>query len=301
MPAANEVRIAVRACGINFPDVLMVAGKYQVQPELPFVPGAELAGEIVETGPGVEGLETGQRVCALTGHGALAEEVCVAASRVVPIPDAMDFDTAAGFLLTWGTAYHALRQRAALAAGETLLVLGAAGGVGLCAVQLGRVMGAEVIAAASSADKLALAARCGATALVDYGKDSLRDRVKALTAGRGADVIFDPVGGKLFDACLRSVAWGGRILVVGFASGEIQQIPANLPLLKGCAVVGVFWGRFVEQEPEAHRDNLEQLFALFESGRITPHVSATYALADGAAALDALASRHATGKVVVRP
>ncbi len=300
-PGAGEVRLAVEACGLNFPDVLMIAGRYQVQPDLPFVPGAEVAGRVLETGAGVTGLEPGQRVAALCGHGGLAEQVCVEASRVVPIPDDMGADTAAGFLLTWGTSHHALKQRAELAEGETLLVLGAAGGVGLCAVALGRLAGATVIAAASSADKLELAERHGATHLINYRTESLKDRVRDITGGRGADVIFDPVGGRLFDDCLRSVAWRGRILVVGFAGGEIQQIPANLPLLKGCSIVGVFWGRFVELEPSAHRENLRELFEHVAAGRLTPHVSAVLPLARGVEALESLAGRRAMGKIIVRP
>ena len=301
-PALGEgqVRIGVRACGVNYPDVLMIAGRYQVQPELPFAPGAELSGDILECGPGVRGLATGQRVLALTGHGAMAEQVCVDASRVLPIPDDMSYETAAGFLLAYGTACHALKQRAALAAGETLLVTGAAGGVGLCAVELGRVMGATVIAAASSADKLEIARQHGATHVVNYAEESLRDRTRELTEGRGADVIFDPVGGELFDQCLRSIAWNGRILVIGFAAGSIQAIPANLPLLKGCSVVGVFWGRFVEKEPAVHAENVRELLAHVAAGRLRPHVSEVLPLERGAEALARLAERRAVGKVVVR-
>lgn len=297
--AEGQVRIAVRACGVNYPDVLMVAGRYQVQPDLPFVPGAELAGDVVECAPGVRGLEPGQRVLALTGHGAMAEQVCVDAARVLPIPDEMPYETAAGFLLAYGTAYHALKQRAALAAGETLLVTGAAGGVGLCAVELGRVLGATVIAAAGSSDKLDVASRYGAAHRIDYSSESLRDRVRELTDGRGVDVIYDPVGGELFDQCLRSVAWNGRVLVIGFASGTIQSIPANLPLLKGCSVVGVFWGRFVEKEPAAHAENVRELLGHVAAGRLQPLVSEVFPLERGAEAVACLAERRAVGKVVV--
>lgn len=298
---AGEVRIGVEACGLNFPDVLMIAGRYQTQPPLPFVPGAELAGTVLETGADVTGLKAGQRVLAVTGHGALAEQVCVDARRVLPIPDAMSAETAAGFFLTYGTSFHALRQRGRLERGETLLVLGAAGGVGLSAVELGSIAGATVIAAASSADKLAVAAAHGAAELIDYGRESLKERVMEITGGRGADVILDPVGGDLFDDCLRSIAWNGRILIVGFASGKIQQIPANLPLLKGCALVGVFWGRFVETEPETQAANARELLELFVAGRIDPHVSAVFPLERGAEALAELAARRAVGKIVVTP
>lgn len=295
----GQVRIRVRACGVNFPDVLMVAGRYQVQPDLPFVPGAEFAGDIIDVGEGVNGLETGQRVLAMCGYGAMAEEACVAAGTVIPIPDSMDYRTAAGFLLTYSTSYHALRQRAGLSAGDTLLVLGAAGGVGLTAVELGAAAGANVLAAASSAEKLALAERYGATSLIDYSRERLKHRVREITDGHGADVIYDPVGGKLFDDCLRSVAWNGRILVVGFAAGDIQQIPANLPLLKGASVVGVFWGRFAEREPEAQAMNTRELLGLYDNGQLKPHISKVFPLEEAAAALKMLAERRAMGKVIV--
>jgi NADPH2:quinone reductase len=295
----GQVRIRVRACGVNFPDVLMIAGRYQIQPELPFVPGAEFAGDIVEIAAGVKGLHPGQRVLAMCGHGAMAEEACVAAHTVVPIPDAMDYITAAGFLLTYGTSWHALKQRAGLSAGETLLVLGAAGGVGLAAVELGTVVGSTVIAAASSAAKLELAARHGATRFIDYGRENLRERVREITGGRGADVIYDPVGGDLFDHCLRSIAWKGRILVVGFAGGDIQKIPANLPLLKGCSIVGVFWGRFAELEPEAQALNTRELLELYAQGRLKPHISHVFPLSQAADALRQLLERRAMGKLVV--
>lgn len=296
---ARQVRIAVRACGINFPDFLIVAGKYQHKPALPFVPGAEISGEIIEVGNDVSHLQPGQRVLAVTQTGGLATEICVDGQSVVPIPDAMNFVTAAGFMLTYGTSYHALRQRAQLAKGETLLVLGAAGGVGLAAVEMGVMMGATVIAAASSAAKLALAGKHGATHLIQYEADSMRDEVLALTNGRGADVIFDPVGGSHFDACLRCIAWRGRILVVGFASGDIQKIPANLPLLKGCSIVGVFWGRFAEQEMAQQATNAAQLLEAYDRGDVRPHIGATFSLEEAGAALRYLADRRAVGKVVV--
>lgn len=298
-PADHEVAVSVRACGVNFPDVLMIAGKYQTQPPMPFVPGAEISGEVVAVGGKVRHLQPGQRVLGICGWGGLAEQACVPAAAVAAIPDDMDFVTAAGFMVTYGTSYHALKQRAALRDGETLLVLGAAGGVGLAAVELGHLQGANVIAAASTAEKLQLAASHGAENLINYTESSLRDEVQSLTGGRGADVIYDPVGGDLFDQCLRVVAWNGRILVIGFASGDIQQIPANLPLLKGSSVVGVFWGRFAEREPDANRQNTSELLELFERGDLKPHISDTFALEDAAKAIETLAMRRAMGKVVV--
>lgn len=297
--AEGQVRISVRACGVNFPDVLMIAGKYQIQPPMPFSPGAEISGDILEVGDSVTRLKAGQRVLALCGHGGMAEQVCVDANAVIPISDDMDYPTAAGFILTYGTSYYALKQRAALQPGETLLVLGAAGGVGIAAVELGAHMGANVIAAASSAEKLALAKEYGATEGINYLESSLKDKVKALTGGAGADVIFDPVGGPLFDDCLRSVAWNGRILVIGFASGEIPSIPANLPLLKGSSIVGVFWGRFAEREPKAHIANTMALLKMFSDGIVKPHISEQFEFEAAADALRSLAERRAMGKVVV--
>ena len=298
-PGENEVRIATKACGVNFPDVLMIAGKYQVQPPMPFTPGAEISGDIVEIGQKVTHLKVGQRVLALCGHGGMAEQVCVNQHAVIPIPDDMDYVTAAGFILTYGTSYHALKQRAALQPGENLLVLGAAGGVGLAAVELGAIMGAKVIAAASTAEKIALAKEHGAEEGINYVETGLKDAVKELTGGEGADVIYDPVGGKLFDECLRSVAWNGRILVIGFASGDIPSIPANLPLLKGSSVVGVFWGRFAEREPRTHMSNTMELLQMYSEGKLQPHISDQFDLASAADAIRTLAERRAMGKVVV--
>ncbi len=298
--AAGEVCIAVRACGVNFPDVLMVAGRYQMQPDLPFTPGAEFSGDIIAVGDGVKGLQVGQRVLAMCGFGAMAEQVSIAAARVMPIPDAMSYEQAAGFILTYCTSYHALKQRGKIQPGETLLVLGAAGGVGLTAVELGRLAGAKVIAAASSAEKLELARSYGATEGINYSCESLSERVKELTGGKGADVIYDPVGGELFDQCLRSVAWNGRILIIGFASGSIQKIPANLPLLKGSSVVGVFWGRFAETEPAAQQENTHELLQHFANGELRPHVSQVFPLAAAAEALQCLADRRAQGKVIIK-
>ncbi len=257
---AGQVRISVKACGINFPDLLIISGKYQLRPSMPFSPGAEVAGEVIEVAADVADFAPGQRVAAVSMFGGMAEQLCVDAGAVVPVPDSIDDVTAAAFLLTYGTAFHALRQRADLQAGETLAVLGAAGGVGLAAVETGKMMGATVIAAASSAEKLELACKYGADHLINYTDSGLKERINEITAGRGADVVFDPVGGELFEQCLRAVAWRGRILVIGFTSGQIPVVPANLTLLKGSSVVGVFWGRFAEEEPKTNAQNTAQLF-----------------------------------------
>lgn len=297
--APDQVRVRVHACGVNFPDVLMVAGKYQLQPPMPFSPGAEFSGEIVAVGDDCRTFAVGQRVLAITGFGGMAEEASVAEHSVVAIPDGLDYETAAGFLLAYGTSWHALRQRAMLVSGETLLVLGAAGGVGLAAVQIGKMMGARVIAAAGTTEKLRLARQNGADECVNYSGTRLKEAVRELTSGRGADVIFDPVGGELFDDCLRSVAWAGRILIVGFAGGTIQSIPANLPLLKGSSLVGVFWGQFTKREPHIHRQNTAELIAALDQGKLKPHIGAVFPLERAADALQTLVERRATGKVVV--
>jgi NADPH:quinone reductase len=298
--AGNQVRVRVHACGINFPDVLMVAGKYQLQPPMPFVPGAEFSGDIVEVGHECRTLTVGQRVLAIAGFGGMAEEACVAETAVVAIPDTLDYISAAGFLLAYGTSWHALRQRAALRKGETLLVLGAAGGVGLAAVQIGKMMGARVIAAASTSAKLGLARENGADDCVNYAETQLKETVRELTSGRGADVIFDPVGGELFDDCLRSIAWRGRILIVGFANGTVQAIPANLPLLKGCSLVGVFWGQFTRLEPDRHRQNTAELLTALEHGELKPHIGGVFPLERAPEALQSIADRRAAGKLIVR-
>ncbi|MFB3124602.1 MAG: NADPH:quinone oxidoreductase family protein, partial [Woeseiaceae bacterium] len=267
----GQVRIAIRACGVNFPDLLMIAGKYQHQPPMPFSPGAELAGDVSEIASDVVDIKQGQRVIAVTGFGGMAEQICVPAEKIVALPDAIDYVPGAAFLLAYGTAYHALMQRAELQAGETLAVLGAAGGVGLAAVEIGKLMGATVIAAASTTDKLDLAAEHGADHLINYTNTSLKDGIHKMTSGHGADVIYDPVGGELFEQSLRAVAWRGRVLVIGFASGKIPKIPANLPLLKGSSIVGVFWGRFAEEEPETNAENTAELFRLLQEGKLRPH------------------------------
>ncbi len=295
----GQVRVRVRACGVNFPDTLIIENKYQFKPPLPFSPGGEVAGEVIEVAPDVKNVRPGERVIATGLCGGYAEEMVTEATNVMAVPPGMDDITAAGFTMVYATSLHALRQRARLAAGETLLVLGAAGGVGLAAVELGKLLGARVIAAASSPAKLELCRRYGADETIDYSKESLKQRTKELTAGAGADVIYDPVGGDLFDQAIRCINWKGRLLVVGFASGRIPQVPANLVLLKGCEVVGVFWGAFAAREPDLNRENLALLGRWYQEGRIRPHVSATYPLERAADALRDLIERRATGKLVL--
>jgi NADPH2:quinone reductase len=295
----GQVRIGIKACGVNFPDLLMIAGKYQRQPPMPFSPGCEIAGNIIEIASDITEFKLGQRVVAITGFGGMAEQVCVDARRVLVIPKTIDYVPAAGFLLAYGTAYHALKQRAKLEAGEILVVLGAAGGVGLAAVEIGKIMGAKIIAAASTSDKLNLAGEYGADHLINYSDTSLKNGIRAITAGRGADVIYDPVGGELFEQCLRAVAWCGRILIIGFASGKISTVPANLPLLKGSSIIGVFWGRFTEQEPKTNAENTTKLFQLLQQGKLKPHISEIYPLEQSAMALEALEKRRVKGKVII--
>ncbi|MFJ2984266.1 MULTISPECIES: NADPH:quinone oxidoreductase family protein [unclassified Pseudomonas] len=298
-PKKNEVLLDVQAAGVNFPDTLIIEGKYQFQPPLPFSPGGEAAGLVSAVGERAGAFRVGDRVMALTGWGAFAEQVAVPFYNVMPIPETMDFTTAAAFGMTYGTSMHALRQRGQLQPGETLLVLGASGGVGLAAVEIGKAMGAKVIAAASSADKLAVAKAAGADELIDYSQASLKDEIKRLTGGQGVDVIYDPVGGELFDQAVRGLAWNGRLLVVGFASGTIPQMAANLVLLKGAAVLGVFWGSFAQRQPEDNAANFRQLFAWHAEGKLKPLVSQTYPLAEAGAAIEQLGQRKAVGKLVV--
>jgi NADPH2:quinone reductase len=296
---ADEILLGVKAASVNFPDTLIIEGKYQFKPPLPFSPGGEAAGVVLATGQNVTHPKVGDRVMALTGWGSFAEEVAVAASNVLPMPEGMDFTTAAAFSMTYGTSMHALKQRAQLQPGETLLVLGAGGGVGLAAVEIGKAMGARVIAAASTAEKLAVAKAAGADELIDYSSENLKDALKRLTDGRGVDVIYDPVGGELFDAAVRSLAWNGRLLVVGFASGQIPQMAANLVLLKGAAVVGVFWGAFAQREAERNKANFAELFTWWAQGTVKPVISQTYPLASADKAIVALSERTVAGKVVI--
>src|SRR5437764_7018191 len=278
----------------------MVGGTYQVKPPFPFTPGLEAAGELVETGSAVDGLQAGQRVLAvLRNGGGYAEEIVLGAAAVVPIPDAMDFVTAAAFPVAYGTSHLALTHRVRLQPGETLLVLGAAGGVGLTAVEIGKVMGARVIAAASTDGKLEVCKEQGADEVINYVNEDLKVRVKELTGGDGVDVIYDPVGGDYSEAALRGIAWGGRHLVIGFTAGEIPRIPLNLPLLKGCSIVGVFWGSFMAREASHYQENIQELLSWFSAGKLKPHISATYPLEEAAEALNDVMSRKVKGKVVL--
>jgi len=298
-PNKGQVRIKVAAAGVNFPDLLIAQGKYQIKPSPPFTPGAECVGTVIEVGDGVERVRVGDRVIALPAWGAFAEELTVDEARVMAVPPGIGDAVAAGLVLTYGTSQHALVQRAAIQPGETMLVLGASGGVGLAAVEIGARLGAKVIAAASTEEKLAVCRQHGATETVCYGKTGLKDAVKELTGGRGADVIYDPVGGDLFDESMRCIAWKGRLLVIGFASGRIPQLPANLALLKGCSVVGVHWGAFVEKEPLVFAENMRTLYAWVERGDLHPLVSETYPLRRAVEALRRVERREAVGKIVV--
>ncbi|MGE0797357.1 MAG: NADPH:quinone oxidoreductase family protein [Lautropia sp.] len=299
VPGAGEVIVDMKAAGVNFPDVLIIQNKYQFKPPLPFAPGAELAGVVSAVAPDVTGFAVGDRVIASTGHGAFAERVAVSANRLIKMPDALPFDTAAALVLTYGTSWHALKDRAALASGETLLVLGAAGGVGLAAIEIGKALGARVIAAASTEEKLAACREHGADATINYATEDLRERIKATTDGRGPDVIFDPVGGQYAEPAFRSIAWRGRYLVVGFANGEIPRLPLNLPLLKGASIVGVFWGGYVSNEPRRFGTDLAVLLQRVAAGELRPHISARYPLAEGARAIADMMNRKVIGKVVI--
>jgi NADPH2:quinone reductase len=298
---AGQVRIRVHAAGVNFPDLLIVQKKYQLQPPLPFVPGAEVAGEVLEVGAGLDSLAIGMPVAALCGTGGFAEQVVVDAERVLPLPAATPYPLAAGLLLAWGTGWHALRDRGGLAAGETLLVLGAAGGAGLAAVAIAKAIGARVIAAVGSAAKAALCRQHGADSVVLYETEDLREAVKRLTDGRGVDVVFDPVGGRFALPAFRTLAWRGRYLVIGFAGGEIPAMPCNLPLLMGASLVGVYWGEFVRREPERHRQGMAELLDWIAEGRVRPWISRSYTLEEAPQALADLAARKVTGKVVILP
>ena len=295
----GEVLVDVHATALNFPDVLMIQGKYQSQPPMPFAPGGEIAGVVAAVGEGATRFRPGDRVFGGVGFGGFAEQGAVKERALRPMPASMSFQEASGISTTYGTSYYALKQRAALQPGETLLVLGAAGGVGLAAVELGKAMGARVIAAASSAHKLEAARASGADELIDYSDGDLKEKVKALTGGAGADVIYDPVGGDLFQQCLRCINWNGRLLVIGFAGGEIPKVPANLILLKSCSVVGVFYGAWSAREPAEAARNFQAILDYYERGNIKPMVGREYPLADYAAALRCLMNREAIGKVVV--
>lgn len=297
----GQVVIDVKASALNFPDALMVQGLYQVKPPLPFSPGAEVAGLIKEVGAGVQGLKAGDRVMGFPGTGGFAEECVVAAEKIMPLPEDMDFASGAALVLTYGTSLHALQDCGRLQPGETLLVLGAAGGVGAAAVEIGKAMGARVIAAASSEEKLALCRRLGADETIDYATEDLRKRALALTGEKGVDVVYDPVGGGYTEAALRAVAWRGRLLIVGFAAGEIPKIPLNLALLKERQLIGVYWGDSVRHDPRGHVRNMQQLLAWFAERKIAPVVSEQLPLARAHEAIQRLLDRKVKGKIVILP
>ena len=297
--ATGQVVIDVAAAGVNFPDILLVEGKYQMKPPLPFIPGGEVSGTIAKIGEGVEGFKIGDRVVAATLLDGFAEKVATSAAQVAPIPDAMPFEEAAALITTYATTIHALKQRAELKAGETLVVLGAGGGVGTAACQLGKAYGARVIVCARGADKLAAAEQAGADELVDYDKEDLKARLKELTGGKGADVVYDAVGGPFSEPAMRGLGWGGRFLVVGFAAGDIPKMPLNLALLNSRDIRGVFWGAWAGQFPQENGKNMAELFALYAKGQIKPMVSASYPLADVTKAFDDLMQRRVKGKVVL--
>ena len=299
IPGDGEAIVEVYAASLNFPDTLQIQGKYQFQPPMPFSPGSEVGGVIKATGAGLTGFAIGDRVMATPSIGGMAEQVRVSAAGLRKIPDNMDFKTAAGFAMVYTTSHHALKQRAQLKPGETLLVLGSSGGVGLAAVELGKLMGARVIAAASSEEKLQFVAQLNPDELLNYGDGDLKEKVKALTDGKGADVIYDPVGGDLFDQATRSINWNGRILVVGFTSGRIPEYKANLALLKGASMVGVFLGRFRQEEPEAYEQNFAELFELYKSGKIKPIITRSFAMEDFISAFNVFTERKVMGKVIL--
>lgn len=296
---SGEVRIDVRAAGINFPDALVIAGKYQVKPPLPFVPGGECAGVISAVGEGVKGFKVGDRVIAMPGIAAFAEQVHVDQKLLVPMPEKLSFEQAAGFCITYATSYYALKQRAALRKGESLVVLGAAGGVGVTAIQLGKAMGARVIACASTAEKLEFCREVGADELINYTEEDLKERIKALTGGKGADVIYDPVGGDFTEAAYRSIAWSGRYLVIGFASGDIPKLPMNLPLLKAGDIMGIFWGSWAQRAPDANLRNFAELLQMVEEGKLNPLATEVYPFEEFAQAFAAITGRRARGKVIL--
>lgn len=301
VPGAGQVVIDVHAAGVNFPDVLIIQNKYQFKPELPFTPGSELSGVIRAVGEGVTHLKAGDKVLAFVSQGAFQQQIAVPAKAVMPMPPGLDFDTAAAVTLTYGTSHHAVVDRAQLKAGETMLVLGAAGGVGLAAIEIGKALGARVIAAASTDEKLEICKQHGADATINYSTEDLREAIKAATEGRGPDVIYDPVGGIYAEPAFRSIGWRGRYLVIGFANGEIPRLPLNLPLLKGASLVGVFWGEFARREPKANAAAMQELMGWMAEGKIRPHISGRYALAETPQALKDMAARKVTGKVVIQP
>lgn len=295
----HDVLIDVKAAGLNFPDVLMIQGKYQMQPEMPFIPGGECAGVVSAVGDKVTRYKVGDKVISAGGSGAFCERIAVHEFGAFPMPEALSFEQAAGVSITYFTSYYALKQRANLQPGETLLVLGAAGGVGTTAVELGKLMGAKVIAAASSDEKLELCKQLGADEVINYSEVGLKEAIKELTGGKGVDVVYDPVGGDYAEPAIRGMGWNGRYLVIGFASGPIPKIPLNLTLLKGCSLVGVFWGRFTGEEPEVNLKNIEELWELFDSGKIAPVVTDSFPLEQYEEAFNCMMKRRARGKVIL--
>jgi NADPH:quinone reductase len=295
----HDVMIDVKAAGLNFPDVLIIQGKYQMQPDLPFVPGGECSGVVSAVGPKVTRFKVGDTAVSMSGAGAFCEQIAVNEYGAFPMPEGLSFEQAAGVSITYFTSYYALKQRANIQPGETLLVMGAAGGVGTTAIELGKLMGAKVIAAASTAEKLELCKSLGADEVINYSEESLKDRIKELTGGKGVDVVYDPVGGDYAEPAIRGMAWNGRYLVIGFASGPIPKISLNLALLKGCSIVGVFWGRFSGEEPEANVQNIEELWELFASGKIKPVVTDSFSIDQYEEAFNCLIERRARGKVIL--
>jgi len=300
-PASGELAVAVKACALNFFDTLIIEGKYQYRPDFPFSPGAEIAGVVKAVGEGVTGFRPGDRVIGYLGWGGCREEVVAGAEKFVSLPEGLDDAAAAGLTVTYGTTLHALKDRARLEPGETLAVMGAAGGVGQAAIEIGKLMGAHVIACASSNDKIAFCKSLGADEGFNYKEGDLKEGLKRLTGGKGVDVVYDAVGGDLSEPALRAIAWRGRFLVVGFAAGSIAKIPLNLVLLKGCDIVGVFWGEHIAHEPESHRANMARLLDWAAEGCIAPHIHKLYSLAETPEALAALAAREVKGKAIVVP
>ncbi|HZL29801.1 MAG TPA: NADPH:quinone oxidoreductase family protein [Pseudolabrys sp.] len=300
-PAPGEAVVRIEAAALNFFDTLIIAGKYQTKPAFPFSPSAEFAGIIESVAPDVTALKPGDRVLGYAGYGAAREKIAVAAQKLTKMPDGLDFERAAGLCVTYGTTLYALKDRARIKAGETLAVLGASGGTGLAAIELGKIMGARVIACASSPEKLAFARQHGADETIDYAAEDLKEALRRVTGGKGANVIYDPVGGPYAEAALRSIAWEGRYLVVGFAAGDIPKLPLNLVLLKSCDVLGVFWGGWTERDPDGHRANNAQLLAWAKDGKLSSHVHAVYPLKEAATALKAIAARQVMGKVILKP
>jgi NADPH2:quinone reductase len=300
-PGPGQVRVRVRAASVNFPDVLIIQNKYQFKPERPFSPGSEAAGDVISVGPGVTTVKPGDRVLAHVGHGAFAEELVASVDKVVVLPQDLSYEVASAFILTYGTSWHALVDRADMKAGETVLVLGAAGGVGVAAIEIAKARGARVIAAASTEEKLAVCREHGADETINYETEDLREGIKRTTGGKGPDIIYDPVGGKYAEPAFRSIGWRGRYLVIGFANGQIPALPLNLMLLKGASVVGVFWGDYTRREPQANAKDVKDMMALLAQGKLRPHISARYRLDQVPQALNDMAARKVTGKVLIVP